>query len=189
MLLRKEINSEIREELILLGLGLAKNMLPRLPRRRNSRSGAQTRDPSACMRIIRGEDHAFFCSHPKQKLLHPEISEIDNLREEDEFCVIEGMAEPTDAKSLMAFSYQDFLSPNRVITNTGMKIEELVDSVVNVLKAGDKHQITFLAREIYLLKSMKVPVGQGEVELHNLAMKKIKDAILHYIVYYVKESQ
>ncbi|KAK8407569.1 hypothetical protein O3P69_002260 [Scylla paramamosain] len=51
----------------------------------------------------------------------------------------------------------------------------------------DKSQVMFVGREIYLLKSLKTPINQSKVEMHNLALNKKKNAILYYVTNYVDE--
>ncbi|KAK8390378.1 hypothetical protein O3P69_010216 [Scylla paramamosain] len=71
--------------------------------------------------------------------------------------------------------------------STGMKLKEFIKMLINTLRAGHKSQLTFVGRDICLLKSLKTPVNQSEVKMHNLALNKIKYAILYYVTNYADE--
>ena len=101
---------------------------------------------------------------------------------------LKGLSIPTDPDKLLFISKQDMMNPNGVILHSGMKLEEFIRMLVNTLRAGDESQVTFLGREMYLLKNLKPPISQSEVEMHNLALNKIKNAILYYITNYVDEK-
>ncbi len=68
------------------------------------------------------------------------------------------MVKPTDPDKLLCVSKQDMMNPNGVILHSGMKLEEFIKMLVNTLRAGDKSQVTFVGREIYLLTSLKTPI-------------------------------
>lgn len=118
----------------------------------------------------------------EQGILHD-----NNLREYSPGA-LRGMAKPSDPDKLLCISKQDMLNPNGVVLHSGMKLEEFIKMLVNSLRAGDESQVTFVGREIYLLKSLTPPIGQSEVEMHNLALNKIKNAILYYVTNYVDEK-
>ena len=101
---------------------------------------------------------------------------------------LRGVANPTDPDKLLCISKQDLMNPNGVLLHSGMKLEEFIKMLVNSLRAGDESQVAFVGREIYLLKSLKPPIGQSEVEMYNLALNKIKNAILYYVTNYVEEK-
>ncbi|KAK3895679.1 hypothetical protein Pcinc_000602 [Petrolisthes cinctipes] len=108
-----------------------------------------------------GEKYAAYCLYPQQsvtkEVICTHIGDSASTRLED--AVVCGMEEPKDTKKLFETTCQNFTGPNGVIMNSGMKPNELISSLVNALKVGDKSHLTFLALKIYLLKSMKIPVG------------------------------
>ena len=154
----------------------------------------------------RGEQNAGFCQVVNQlsigldksknkknktdkKCTIPTNYEKDNLRG-DEYSpgALRGMANPTDPDKLLCISKQDMMNPNGIILHSGMKLEEFIKTLVNSLRVGDESHVTFVGRELYLLKSLKPPIGQSEMEMYNLALNKIKNAIVYYVTNHVDES-